>query len=369
MNDPPTVPKTEIESEVLAKDARRAREKETLLANVADARLNTLQTRVAWLLNHLPETRESDITLQLRYWKYFDDERYKGGPIYPDDLYRLTRLTSLARARATIQNTHGLFLGSEEVRKRRGTLQEEEREAARETSAAATKSFSVYADESGKTSDNLVVGSVWLLNGIESRTIVRAIETWRQAEKFTSELHFAELSRGTLKKYRDALQLLHSHSAALSLKAIVLPRRGLRDVDAALNDMFYHLIVRGIEHEQRNGRATLPRVLQLWKDAENEASDKLMLANLSDKLRQAANSLFDKNLSVGEMFAHDSKSNVFLQFADLFVSSINRKLSNPGSDGTHPKDAFATELLRTFGVREISDTLDSVGDVIVFEDV
>jgi len=68
----------------------------------------------------LSNTRDSDVTLQLRYWEQFEKDLYDGRAITPSDLYKLTRLTSLSRARAKIQNTFGLFAASDEVRARRG---------------------------------------------------------------------------------------------------------------------------------------------------------------------------------------------------------------------------------------------------------
>lgn len=352
------------------KAARLAAERKEILAAVANVQLTTVQKRVAWLLNHIPEARDSDITLQLRYWENFATDIYQGGSIRPEDLYRLPRLTSLARARATIQNSHGLFLASKTVRKHRGTLREEERDAQREARAkAARHSFSVFVDESGKTSEYIIVGSCWLLNGIESRGIARDIDNWRKQTDFTQELHFSKIGRGSLSRYLEALDILYKRAPALSFKAISLPRRGLRDLDGALNDMLYHLLVRGVEHEVHSGRAVLPRTFQLWKDSENEAQDALSLANLKDRLIQASDSQFGGELYIGELFAIDSRYNPFLQFADLFVSSTNRALLNPTADGTHPKDRFSQEFLERFGVEQTHGEIEARGDVVIFEDV
>lgn len=352
------------------KEARREEERAEILRAVANVELTTVQRRVAWLLNHSPETRDSDITLQLEYWREFASDIYQGGAIQPEDLYKLPRLTSLARARATIQNSHGLFLASEHVRRHRGTLQEEEREIQRDAAVAANrKSFSVFTDESGKTGEHLIVGSCWLLNGIESRRITQAIDQWRDTTGFTDELHFSRIGRGSIHRYMEALNILEECAAALSFKAISLPRSGIRDVDTVLGDMLYHLLVRGIQHEHESGRAPLPRIFQLWKDREEEARDALSLANLKDRLTQTAQVQFDKSLVVGEMFAMDSASNLFLQFADLFVSSTNRILTSPDADQSHPKDMFAQSFLARFGVRRVAGNLETTGDVVMFEDV
>lgn len=114
-----------------------------------------MELKVAWVLNNYPETRGSDIKLQLAYWSEF--EAYDGGPVYPKDLFRRTRLTSLARARATLQNDYRLFVASPEIRKSRGTLSDEERQWVLEQ-VAPHPLITIYADESGKTAETLIWG-------------------------------------------------------------------------------------------------------------------------------------------------------------------------------------------------------------------
>ena len=51
------------------------------------------------------------------------------------------------------------------------------------------------------------------------------------------------------------------------------------------------------------------------------------MANLEVKLKQAAASIYENKLIVEKCVAIDSKSNIFLQVADLVASSANRVLS------------------------------------------
>lgn len=355
------------EAKKLSKEEKYALEKENILLRVADARLDTLTTQVAWLLNHHPETRDSDITLQIQYWKTFEADKFEGSYISVDDLYKLKRLTSIARSRATIQNTHKLFLASEEVRKHRRTLEEDEKEKQIEA-PASHPTYTVYADESGKGGKYLIVGSLWLLNGIESRNISSNLENWRDSKSFTDEIHFANISNTNVHRYYEILDILHQRSAAISFKAIKLLRTGLNNQQTALDDMFYHLIVRGVNHENASGRAPLPRNFQLWKDAEEESRDKLFIANLSDKLRMASSSLFSNNLFISEIFTVDSKKSELIQLADLFTASVNRLVNSPGTGG-HAKDMFAKAFLSRFGFVEHSNSTPELGNVVFIDNV
>lgn len=77
--------------------AQRDAEREELLAAVGVQDFDTLHKRVAWVLNHYPASRDSDIALQIAYWETFEPD-YDGATIQASDLFNFARLTSLARA-------------------------------------------------------------------------------------------------------------------------------------------------------------------------------------------------------------------------------------------------------------------------------
>lgn len=343
------------EQELLAK-------RELVLESAAGGRLDTIQERVAWVLNHFPETRDSDITLQLKYWEYFDDI-YDGYSIEPQDLYKLTRLTSLKRARAMIQNTLKLFQASPEVRKFRGKLDEEEREKVI-TQRPAHPVFAVFADESGKTTDYLIVGSLWLLHGYETYRLTQEIKEWRKANSFQEEFHLKKIGWSTLRSYKEIADLLVRNSSVVSFKAISVERAGTKHVQESLSKLYYHLLLRGVEHENETGRAPLPRSIQVWKDAEEAGADKLFLANLEDKLKQAAKTRFDEKLYVDHLEAVDSKKLDLVQLADLFTGSLNRVL-NASGQRVGPKDQFADYFLGILGMPDGYTTEESLGDMTV----
>jgi len=352
------------EKENLAKEEQVEQEREALLEGVSAGKFDTLQERVAWILNHYPDARDSDVALQLEYWETFQPELLDGEYIRKKDLYQLARLTSLTRARAKIQNTYRLFLASPEVRKHRGKLSEEEREKAGEQRPAYPL-FAVYADESGKTGKFLIVGSVWFLHPPEILSFMRTVEAWRKTREFTEEFHFNTISSAKLPHYLAFADLLVQNSTALSFKAVSVERVGIRKIEEALEQLYYLLLVRGVEHEHSTGRAPLPRGIQLWKDLEEPGKDKLFLAALDDKLLQASTSRFKNQLSVDDLKAIDSKGQILVQIADLYTSSINRALNAEGKrEG--PKDQFADYFLKALGLPNGPTTKETDGDMSVY---
>jgi hypothetical protein len=338
-------------------------EREKILAAVNSCQLNTMELRVAWLLNTYPNTRDSDIALQIRYWQTFESDRFDGGAISVRDYYRLARLTSLARARATIQNKLKLFQASDEVKKRRKQIEGDELANARKKHANYLR-YAIYMDESGKNSDNLVVGSLWYLNGTETINAFRLIYDWKLANEHQGELHFQSITEAKLPHYIELVDAILGKIAAISFKAISVPRRGIPNLQDALLKLAYHLIVRGVEHEHTTSRAPLPRGIQVCKDAEEIGQDKLFAAELADRLRQASRLQFNDNLYVEEFSAETSVENYHLQLADLFTSSVARKL-NSDREARHAKDKFANYFLGKLGISVSEQHSESLGDMTV----
>jgi hypothetical protein len=144
-----------------------------------------------------------------------------------------------------------------------------------------------------------------------------------------------------------------------------VPRTGISDVTEALTDLYYHTLVRGIEHEHETGRAPLPRKLQVWIDTEEAGLDRVRLANLDDRLRQVAKTRFNEELIVDRLEAGESKTNLLLQVADLLAGSVNRIVNRSGAKVT-PKDEFAEYLLEALGVDLALPRNDTIGDMSVY---
>lgn len=347
--------------EKLDKEEIIEKERQEILENVSSYVVDTVKNRTAWVLNHFPEARDSDITLQLKYWVTFESDIFNGQAIDPEDLYKLTPLTTLARARAKLQNEYKLFLATPEVREKRGTLSEEERQKAIEDKPNFPP-FVVYMDDSGKNADFLIIGSIWFL--AEYQEVFRSIHKIRDRTGFHKEFHFKELDRKSLSVYKEVVDVFWEHSNAVSFKFISIPRSGIGKVRDAFTDMYYHLLVQGVTHEHETSRAPLPRTLQVWIDAEETSLDKLLVANLNDRLDQAAQTHFKRKLVLDQLHTVDSEKNTILQIADMFTGSVNRILNRSGTTHNH-KDELAEYLLSRFNISLHLPENDKVGDISV----
>jgi hypothetical protein len=354
----PAEPEESGHSAALSRIRDETQAKEALIKAVQDGNFKTIEQRVFYILNHYPATRDCDIDLQHQYWLHWDG--WDGQAICPSNYRKkLTRLSSIIRVRARIQNRYGLFQATEAIRKRRRALSEEERLVAL-NSPDRFDYISVYADESGKTSRWLIVGGIWLADPREIRQLQQALADWRSAKRFESELHFNELKPQKLILYREALDVALSAAPSMAFKALKLPNSGLANVSDALDNLFYHYIVKGVEHEHKSMRCALPRQVRFWKDQEQPGIDSLRIRNIQDQVVQYGLACHGGRLAVGEFECKPSDQFDLLQLADLFVGAIGRRL-NPGEKRNH-KDEFADYLLERVGMpkgpAEFSDGKD-----------
>jgi len=207
------------------KEEKLAREKAKFIESIAAGTHNTVQTRVAWVLNRYPAARNSDVTLQVTYWRTFDRQLLAGpNAVALENLYQLTRLTDIARARAKIQNEYGLFLAADNVKRRRIAKDAQERVRQVEDQPGL-KTITVYSDETGKNEDHLIVGTVWFLDGMDVYQFTEALKDLRKERGFKDELHFTRIRDQNLDSYLAVLDLLDKYASTISFRAIMIRRR------------------------------------------------------------------------------------------------------------------------------------------------
>ena len=201
-------------------------------------------------------------------------------------------------------------------------------------------------------------------SGEESLTLQIASSDLKIKRQFAHEFHFSEVKKDEVHIYKELIDIFVSQGGTISFKFISVERAGIKNTQVALDDLFFLLLTKGIDHEVSTGRAPLPRILDVWKDLEEIGADKLLMANLEAKLKQAAASTYDGKLIVQRCIALDSKSNIFLQVADLVASSANRVLNRVEGISNH-KDELADYVVTSLGVN-INPSLDAaIGDLAI----
>lgn len=334
-----------------------------ILESVLNFRFDTTEQKVAWLLNNYPNTRDSDITLQIQYWRHFNSESIQNESVKLSDLYFLPRLNSLTRLRARIQNDFELFLAKDEIRKHRGKLSEEEKTKAVEKKEEYSETSLVYADESGKNDNFIVVGSVWFLIPFSAYTLQSALSEFRKESLEGREIHFTKAGKRQKEAYYKLIKIIRDNSQFIGFKAVYLENNGLSNKQEAIRKLFYFIVSKGVEHEVTSNRIGLPRLINFTKDSEEAGHDSLLLEEMRDRLSNHSTTHFEKKIRYDQLNAEDSEQNNLLQVADLFTGCLSRRLNH--KEKKTWKDEFAEHFLRAIGMETEDFGNEKIGDMSV----
>jgi len=306
--DQPKSPKKSQKSEdPVARKLRLETEAGDLQASLNDGVISDLKTKVAWILNLFPHTRNSDISLTLKYWELFNADVFNPSAMNPRDLFKLERETSIVRVRAKIQNEYQLFPADAAVRGRRRALEESVKEAVVEDKPERNIVF-VFADETGKNAEFVCVAAVWVLTGYALFKLSHAIRMWQGTSPWaSSEIHFTEFKKSQISALAEYLNLIRMHREFLSFKVIAVERSTIRrPIDEIVRRLHEFMLVRGAKHEIESNRLKLPHEVRLTVDAE-QSLDVIACADIKSRVADAYRLAYGDDLIVDDVSAISSR--------------------------------------------------------------
>jgi hypothetical protein len=320
-----------LEGDVLLKKQQRIeKEKKELLASLATGDFSSQRSRVAAILNQYPASRNSDVTLALKYWSTFQPDLYNEAGILPRDMFKLERLHYIVRARAKIQNEYGLFLADPEIKRRRRANEEKMEQAVLED-AAPRHVVKVFSDETGKNQRFVSVASVWVLSGRAVFTLDQAIRKWQESSRFSGrEVHFASFGRKDIDTLQEYLEVVLANREFLSFKVVAVERaRTRRSIEEVVQKLHEFMLIRGAEHEVESGRMSLPREMEVVLD-EEQSLDPFVLSDLKNSVASACEAKYEKSLHIESIQAVSSRNSSIVQLADVVAGAVNRRLNHDG---------------------------------------
>jgi hypothetical protein len=323
--------------------------KNRMLKQLEEGDFRNLTARVAFILNHYPETRDSDLKLTLKYWETFQNGLFNNGTISRENYLKLEQQSDITRARAKIQNDFGSFIASEEVRQRRTEREQTFKHAHVELSEDATPVTYIFCDESGKTQDYVIVGSLWA-HGDSMASLRAAINDFKKRIEWTlkDEFHFVKVDKKNIDIYKELVDIVADHSSTIGFKACCFKKVGsAQKIDDIVTKLYLVGIYDGLNHEVETGRVALPRTLNVLKDAE-DGKDKLIIATQRLELQTHIKTKFDGKANVGYFDSAPSVTNLFIQVVDVFTSCLGRKLNI--INGTNAKDELANYFFEKFNI-------------------
>lgn len=322
-------------------------ERNCLINRLAASNLLNVRDKVAYILNHYPEARNSDIFLSYKYWELFQSELYGLGDIDVNTAMRLEKQSTIIRARAKIQNEYGLFQAKESVRKKRKELDTEEREV-QVLDKPEEAALLFYLDESSKNEKYVLVGGLCFFDGRRMFEIVRNLASWKATNNISFEFHFSKLTKHKLEAYKSFFLEALSMSDLFGLHAIAVKNDNVSDINIAIYKMHYQLVIQGAKHEIESKRITLPREVLVYKD-EDGPMDKLMLTKLEQDYETGFRDYYEGNLNLQLLASVNSEQNPLMQITDLFIGSIARKLNHSG-ESYNQKDELSNYILEALNL-------------------
>jgi hypothetical protein len=339
----------------LARQIRLEKEAAELVASLNDGVFSDVKTRVAWVLNLFPHTRNSDISLTLKYWELYHSDLFNPTAMNPRDMFKMERETTIVRVRAKIQNEYNLFPADENVRRRRRALEEEVNEAVVEDKPERNIVY-VYADETGKNAEFVCVAAVWVLTGYTIFKLNQAIRAWQQASPWAGhELHFAEFKKHHIAALPEYLALIRAHREFLSFKVIAVQRSTIkRPIEEVVMRLHEEMMIRGAKHEVGSSRIKLPHAIRLTVDAE-QSLDTFACSEMKSRIAMAYQAAHGDSLSVEEVTAISSQKSELVQLADLIAGAVNRRKNHTGELGY--KDEMADLIIEQLDIQLEKDDI------------
>ena len=342
----------------ISRKLRLEKEATDLLASLNDGVFSDVKTKVAWVLNMFPHTRNSDISLTLKYWELYHADLFNPTAMNPRDMFKLERETSIVRVRAKIQNEYQLFPADENIRRRRRAIEDEVKEAVVEDKPERNVVY-VFADETGKNAEFVCVAAVWVLTGYAIFKLNQAIRTWQETSPWADrELHFAEFKKHHVAALPGYLAVIRNHRQYLSFKVIAVERSTIkRPIEEIVMRLHEEMMIRGAKHEVKSSRIKLPHAIRLTVDAE-QSLDNFSCSEMKSRIASAYQAEHGEDLSVEDVSTISSQKSALVQLADIIAGAVNRRKNHTGDPGY--KDEMADLIIKELDIQLEKDAIPNV---------
>jgi hypothetical protein len=90
-------------------------------------------------------------------------------------------------------------------------------------STPAMKQVHIFSDESGKSQEHFVVGTLWVLQANQLAFLSQKVDTWKTANDFKNkEIHFKKINKNHVEKIKKFTDLIVNTLQYLGFKVITV---------------------------------------------------------------------------------------------------------------------------------------------------
>jgi len=323
-----------------------------ILEAVGNSRLGRREYKIAYLLHHFPETRDSDTTLCIYYWRRYQAEILEQAkPFDLEVLYDLERIETIGRLRRVIQNTLGLYRGKAKSLKARQAIQAELSEylASR---TGITSEIRFYFDETGNEGANKLyrgIAGICVMNWKYFSIHHGALSQWRRRELSMMPIHFCDIGESRVPEVLRLLKELEARRGGLLFVGHAVHSRGRTAEDYV--SMIIQLVLDSLRRADSLGSLNEPRTVRVIKEADG-GFDAQYLSKLDSQLRRTVEEAFPGRLVVEPIEAMQKGNDVLLECADLIAGGMQRRALY---GGRNPKDQLAEAIITTAGFEDAAN--------------
>jgi len=360
-------------------EIERKREKRLLnLQNLHRALLDNSDTskfsrldKVAYILWQKPNTRNSDRTHAIEYYKMFHSDLVSDSLITFENIYQLPKMYDLQRDRATIQNTERLFPAKESTLHHRIEKEMEYRTYYLESSPSGIvydTDYYLYLDESGKNEKYFVLGGV-LINSAQTKQSLenKLSEIQESLSNFRyvpSEWKFSQIKANNLSYYLNLLERLKQEKLGLVFVSAFVENSGLsqgsrRNRTRELLKLILHdCLSLTTGYMTKSSYSSVTSNLQATLDNDGDGLDILEQESFKVEMQEVINRENEYFSTLDNLEWQDSRSNLILQLSDLYASSLNNIFSEipEETETARAKKVFAKAFLDFVGIKSIEET-------------
>lgn len=339
--------------------------------------------KVAYILWQYPNTRNSDRTLALEYYKVFHADLVPDNIIPFKNIYYLPKMYNIQRDRATIQNKEQLFQANESIKNQRLEKANEYKVCyleGKSDSFIGTADYHIYFDESGKTDNFFVLGGISINGENNKKYLIKELENIKikiekKYNKTIKELKFNEIKTSNLTFYKELVDEFLKLNYKPIFYAIFLENSGLnqsskknksiRLLQLLLIDVLELIIFDTVKNSKLKKLAQLNICLDIDGDKKIDHMD---LAEIKNNIKKGIDENYLDFVQIKSLESKDSKDTILLQISDLCASSLNNIFSNKpiDTDNAKAKREFAEFFLSSIGISKIDDNYSVAKDTRYF---
>lgn len=341
---------------------------EKIIKNEDVSKISRL-TKVAYILWQYPNTRNSDRTHAIQYYKIFHPEYVQNDQITFENLYNLPKMYDLQRDRATIQNTEELFPAKIEVGKKRQVRATEYQSYYKNNNPKNfinDANYYIYLDESGKNDKYFVLAGI-LINSNDGKKILsdKLSEIKQNLNKKynlqINEWKYSNINHKNKNYYLELIEEIKNTGVNIAFISILVENSGLSS-DSKKNktkELLKFVVKDCLDtltlYTCRSSYENVISRLNATLDNDGAGIDILQQEQIKMEIQTAIGTESKYFSTLENLNWEDSKNNNFVQIADLYASSLNNIFSEMPIEGenSQAKKDFANKILEQVGITSI----------------